>query len=127
MEGLNSPGIARWMRWMAFGRRLGCHQMAERSFFIKGYQFPVCARCTGVILGQTAGVIGLICGLRLHFVISCLLLIPMAVDWGLQFLKILMSTNGRRLISGLISGFGLTYVYAAFLALCYEGILKVLQ
>lgn len=34
------------------GNNSGCHQLAERSFFYKGYQFPVCARCTGVTIGQ---------------------------------------------------------------------------
>ena len=33
------------------GNHSGCHQMPERSFFYKGKQFPVCARCTGVIIG----------------------------------------------------------------------------
>jgi uncharacterized membrane protein len=27
-----------------------CHQRPERSFFVDGYQFPVCARCTGLYL-----------------------------------------------------------------------------
>ena len=39
-----------WIRLMELGEMLGCHQMPERSFFIKGFQFPVCARCIGVIL-----------------------------------------------------------------------------
>lgn len=39
-----------WIRLMEIGDSLGCHQMPERSFFISGYQFPVCARCTGVII-----------------------------------------------------------------------------
>ncbi|MBS5794738.1 MAG: DUF2085 domain-containing protein [Clostridiales bacterium] len=26
------------------------HQIPERSFFIKGYQMPICARCVGVII-----------------------------------------------------------------------------
>jgi hypothetical protein len=28
-----------------------CHRLPERSFFIKGHQFPVCARCTGFYTG----------------------------------------------------------------------------
>ena len=40
-----------------------------------------------------------------------LLLIPMAIDWGLQFLKILKSDNIRRVITGLLGGFSLTYLY----------------
>lgn len=39
---------------MVFGQNMGCHQMPERSFFIRGKQFPVCARCTGVFLGNIA-------------------------------------------------------------------------
>ena len=39
------------------GNHSGCHQMPERSFFYKGKQFPVCARCTGVIIGQSVALI----------------------------------------------------------------------
>ena len=39
---------------MRLGRSSGCHQMPERSFFIRGKQFPVCARCTGVMIGNIA-------------------------------------------------------------------------
>ncbi|MEI3349189.1 MAG: DUF2085 domain-containing protein [Dysosmobacter sp.] len=34
------------------GHTLGCHQRPDRSFFFHGKQFPVCARCTGVFLGE---------------------------------------------------------------------------
>src|SRR5260370_15307247 len=30
-----------------------CHQLPERSFFIAGHQFAVCARCTGLYAGFT--------------------------------------------------------------------------
>src|SRR5260370_37403152 len=30
-----------------------CHQIPERSFFIAGHQFAVCARCTGLYAGFT--------------------------------------------------------------------------
>jgi uncharacterized membrane protein len=35
-----------------------CHQRPERSFFLDGHQFPVCARCTGLYLSGAAGIIG---------------------------------------------------------------------
>ena len=35
-----------------------CHQLPDRSFFIDGWQMPVCARCTGLYLGGTAGLAG---------------------------------------------------------------------
>ena len=41
-----------WIKSMEWcSKYWGCHQMPERSFFFKGYQFPVCARCTGMIVG----------------------------------------------------------------------------
>jgi len=32
-----------------------CHQKPERSFFYKKKQFPVCSRCTGIVIGAAAG------------------------------------------------------------------------
>ena len=100
-----------WIKLMDIGERIGCHQIPKRSFFFKGYQFPVCARCTGVILGEFISIILLLCSIRIHFIVSCILLIPMGIDWGLQFLKILESDNIRRLITGMLGGFALTYIY----------------
>ncbi|HEX7283845.1 MAG TPA: DUF2085 domain-containing protein [Vicinamibacterales bacterium] len=34
-----------------------CHQIPERSFFVDGWQLPVCARCTGLYLGALAGLV----------------------------------------------------------------------
>ena len=59
-----SRGVRIWLRLMEIGRRAGCHQMEERSFSFRGYQFPVCARCTGVLLGQLLAIPLLIIGIR---------------------------------------------------------------
>ena len=40
----------KWLTWMKIGAKLGCHQRSDRSFFYHGYQFPICARCTGVLI-----------------------------------------------------------------------------
>jgi uncharacterized membrane protein len=34
-----------------------CHQIPERSFYIDGHPFAVCARCTGIYFGFAAGVL----------------------------------------------------------------------
>jgi uncharacterized membrane protein len=34
-----------------------CHRLADRSFFVAGRQFPLCARCTGTFLGALLGLI----------------------------------------------------------------------
>ena len=103
-------GLKIWIRLMEAGRKLGCHQMPDRSFFFKGYQFPVCARCTGVILGEIIAIVVLIF-VRIYYWIALLCLIPMGIDWGIQYLEILKSDNIRRVITGTIAGFGLTHIY----------------
>src|SRR4051794_15491567 len=40
-----------------FSAGLLCHQRPERSFFLWGTQFPVCARCAGIYAGAALGVI----------------------------------------------------------------------
>ena len=110
-----------WIKLMQFGKRLGCHQIAERSFFFKGYQFPVCARCTGVILGEIVSIFCLFF-FKIDWWILLLLLAPMAIDWGLQFFNILKSDNIRRIITGLLGGFSLTYLYYYLIISIIKGI-----
>ncbi len=100
-----------WIDLMEFGHRIGCHQMESRSFSINGYQFPVCARCTGVILGEIVVIILLFFSVKINFVWSVILLLCMGVDWFIQYINILQSNNIRRLITGLMGGIGLTYIY----------------
>lgn len=37
--------------------KMTCHQLPERSYFILGYQIPVCVRCTGIYTGLIIGMI----------------------------------------------------------------------
>jgi len=94
-----------WLKSMELGGRLGCHQMPERSFFLRGYQFPLCARCTGVLLSSSAA-----CAVywlyKIPLAAAVLMSLVMLLDWGIQRLGIRESTNPRRLISGLIGGYG---------------------
>lgn len=89
----------------SFGRNAGCHQRSDRSFFFKGYQFPVCARCTGVLIGYciTIPIYLLLRFNYRHCLIACLI---MLFDWLLQYFRIKESTNIRRLITGVLGGFG---------------------
>ena len=97
-------------RLMAIGKYSGCHQMLTRSFCIKGYQFPICARCTGVLFGNiTAYVVFLIYTLPLQFcIMGCAV---MFIDWLVQYYDIRESTNIRRLFTGVIGGYALTTLY----------------
>lgn len=99
------------------GNHSGCHQLPERSFFYKGKQFPVCARCTGVFFGHLTALLLL----PFHRVVpvkwAAALLGTMGIDWGLQETGIKESTNRRRLITGFAGGLGLYSLYIQALRL----------
>lgn len=95
-----------WTKIMDFSsKHLGCHQMATRSFFIKGYQFPVCARCTGIAIGY---IIGFILSFIFKFNFWILILvIPMILDGTIQLYTKYESSNIKRLITGFLFGFSI--------------------
>lgn len=95
-----------WVKLMILGAKMGCHQRPDRSFFAGGkYQFPVCARCIGVILGYIAAICTV--GLSIPVTLCLFFCGLMFLDWLIQFLAIRSSTNVRRLITGIMGGFGL--------------------
>ena len=93
-----------WIKSMKICRRYcGCHQMPERSFFIGSYQFPLCARCTGILIGHLLGI-----GISfLHLVPPVWIIgtIPLMIDGTVQKLTRYESTNLRRLWTGILYGF----------------------
>lgn len=100
----------KWIKFMKYGRKLGCHQMAERSFFINNYQFPVCARCTGVLIGYIfSPLLLLISNYRIY--IALILCFVMFIDWCIQYLKIKESNNIRRLLTGIAGGVGIMNIF----------------
>jgi len=95
------------------GMYSGCHRMPERSFFWKNHQFPVCARCTGVFIGQIFAIlINFFANITYKISIICLSI--MGLDWLIQELGLKMSTNYRRLFTGILGGFGLFNIYCIF-------------
>ena len=99
-----------YRRLMLLGRISGCHQLPGRSFFVRSKQFPVCARCTGVLLGNIIAIIMAFIFLPhwLWFVLGCSL---MFMDWLVQYIGILKSSNIRRLGTGIVGGYSLTSIY----------------
>ena len=104
-----SGKIKAWLCLMQFGAAIGCHQMPERSFFYKGYQFPLCARCTGLFIGYLLGIIVWFI-YPFSLVISAVLCIPMAVDGSTQYLRLRVSTQCVRLLTGILGGIGITMI-----------------
>lgn len=106
---------------MEIGSVAGCHQLPERSFFYRGHQFPVCARCTGVLLGQLVGGIGFLFFSLSYDTIGFLCFL-MFFDWWLQRVHLLQSTNLRRFITGMLCGFAVGNTYAQFIAFLWRRI-----
>ena len=99
-----STKIKTWAFFMRLGNRCGCHQREDRSFHIKGWQFPICSRCTGILVGQLLGIVIYIFQFRIPIYISCIFLFIMFLDWYIQYKKIRESTNIRRFITGTLAG-----------------------
>src|SRR6476646_4561444 len=76
-----------------------CHQLPERSFFIAGHQFAVCARCTGLYGGFALMLLGypFIRPLRSAVLPPpkwlFLAAVPLCVDFSLTFLGGCGNTN----------------------------------
>lgn len=110
-----------WIKSMDFCcKYFGCHQLPERSFFIKGYQMPICARCTGIIIGYIVGIITLFFNVTLNIFTCLLLIVPMVLDGSIQYLTSYHSNNIKRLITGLLSGFGLILLIKAIIIIIFK-------
>ena len=125
MESVTDKATKIWMALMNFGEKMGCHQMAERSFFFRGYQFPVCARCIGVFAGEIIAIVMLLCGVEIPWVPAFLLVLPLAIDGGVQYIKLWLSNNLRRVITGVLAGIGLTYIYYYAIRFLIKSIVQV--
>ncbi|WP_295620400.1 DUF2085 domain-containing protein [uncultured Methanobrevibacter sp.] len=92
-----------------------CHRRPERSFFYKGHQFPVCARCTGFYISGISTIVLLklfpVPYSLTTLIIGIILLIPCAIDGFTQLFEFRESNNILRFITGLLGGVGLILVY----------------
>lgn len=88
----------------------GCHGLDSRSFHYKGQKFPLCARCTGELLGIFAA-LGSVAFVRPPLWGLLVLMVPMVLDGGIQMFTSYESGNIRRLITGTLFGFALTDVF----------------
>ena len=118
MEGVSRADRV-WMASMRIGRKCsGCHQMPERSFFLGEYQLPLCARCTGIVIGHVIGIIvSFFHSVSFWSLIGTL---PLMVDGMVQKYTSYESTNLRRLVTGILYGFGI-------MSACIRGIRIVLR
>ena len=83
-----------------------CHRLPHRSFFWKGKQFPLCARCTGIHLGYFSMPLFLFNLLEVPIYIAILIVVPTYLDGIRQHITKKESTNIVRVVTGFIAGVG---------------------
>ena len=81
------------------GDKSGCHQIPERCLHFGSYIMPLCARCTGVLIGEILSFCCLLVNVRFDFVPAICLVLLMGFDWFIQEIGLHESTNPRRLIT----------------------------
>ncbi len=101
-----------------------CHQRPERSFHIAGYQFAVCARCTGLYSGFALATVfyPLTRSLkraetpaRIWLFLSA---VPLLVDFGLGYFGVWENTFLSRFVTGaLLSATAVFYIIPGLMQL----------
>ena len=114
-----------------FGRFLrlffGCHARPDRSFYFRGKQFPICARCTGELIGIIAGIpIAIIWGYP-YFYVAVLMMVPLILDGTIQKLTSYESTNIRRLLTGILFGIALIFLIIHSHCACFRIAAEILK
>jgi uncharacterized membrane protein len=83
-----------------------CHRMKSRSLTIKGHTLPLCARCTGILLGYLFFPLLFLLELNFPLWLGIVLNLPMVLDGWTQKRKLRLSNNPLRLTTGIVSGLG---------------------
>lgn len=96
-----------------------CHQIPDRSFFIGKYQFPLCARCTGVLLGYIVAIVLLLLQVVMPIYLCIDFMLPLILDGSVQLLFCIMSNNGRRITTGFLFGIGLVQLLKNLIGLLF--------
>jgi uncharacterized membrane protein len=118
------PGL--WEKARVIGYAL-CHQLPDRSFFIHEHQSPLCARCTGMYLGFSIGLLFLILRRRTHAarmpttaIISVLIgfITIMGIDGINSTISIIpgapqlyQTTNVHRIVTGTLFGIAMCMLF----------------
>jgi uncharacterized membrane protein len=94
-----------------------CHRLPNRTFKIRNWYFPVCARCTGFYIGAFSYFIYVYFFFVEYTItlilIAFLMIVPTLLDGSTQLFDLRNSNNILRLFTGLIGGVGLAILIKA--------------
>lgn len=115
-----------WLyKWLPI--TFGCHRRPDRSFYINGEQMPICARCTGELIGMIVAVLSCFF-YRPSITVTLILMVPMLIDGFAQLLTSYESNNIKRVITGFLFGYALVMLFVIFTIMSYMyGYNKALQ
>ncbi|MBE6919907.1 MAG: DUF2085 domain-containing protein [Ruminococcaceae bacterium] len=104
-----------WLyRWLPIF--FGCHCRPDRSFIFCKRRFPICARCTGELVGMLISSVSC-CFFFPPVWAAVLMLLPLAADGFIQLKTRYESTNFRRFITGVLFGYAfLSLLLLSFIA-----------
>jgi uncharacterized membrane protein len=97
-----------------------CHRIPERSLNWGKGKMPMCARCFGIRIGTTTAIILCVLQKLPPWWISFLMFLVLLIDWGIQQFFNVMSTNLRRVISGVVGGFGMGALFWGTASFCAQ-------
>ncbi len=87
-----------------------CHRIPERTIHIKGRPMPLCARCTGILIGALWAMLYLLFSWTnvgfFGLLVGIILMLPGVMDGVTQLLEYRVSNNLLRLVTGLFMGVG---------------------
>ena len=84
----------------------GCHCRDDRTFHYKGEKFPICARCTGELVGIILSIFSCVF-FRISISAIVILMLPLILDGVVQMFTSSESNNFKRFVTGLLFGYGL--------------------
>jgi len=91
-------------RLRSFGKKPLCNLRAERAPKLGNFVFPLCYRCTGLVVG---GIVLFSFSITTDSLLSLLLFIPLPLDYSLQYFTSYESNNFKRFFSGVLFSLGL--------------------
>jgi len=132
LQSLRDSGVNGWpVFWLTWKPQIGpvlyikwcgksfsfcfCHRRKDRSISMFGYTFPLCARCTGLVFGLIPALY--LSSMRqpvIPLFLSLILVFPLILDGGLQYVGYRNSNNPTRLLTGIMFMIGLISLLKSF-------------
>lgn len=97
-------------RLLSIGRRPICNLHYDRAPHWRGICFPLCWRCTSIIISFEVSHYMLAFSVNVNLLPALFLCLPMTIDGIGQYFFHKESTNMRRIWTGVLAGIGLAFL-----------------